>query len=323
MKIGMIFPGYGSQFVGMSKELYDSSRLVQEYFEEASNCLNSNLIKLCFASSDAELAKIQNAYPAIFLVGASISSLLKQEGINPDVVAGYNTGEYAALFAAQAMTFPDGLYILHKYSMLYQELLDELQEVGMLRVIGISMQDLETVCKEIRGTGAAVYASLHLSKTEHIVSGLGIGLESVRASLDVMPGVKIKTVCSEVGLHSPLMDPVVGRLAMYLEKVDFNDLAVPIISSVSGDMVTTKDVVRRNVIAHLNNAVRWPQVVEQLESCDCIIEIGPSNSLHSAIQACYPNKHILTVNKPEDIEIVKSVVCIKQENSVEPLNEHI
>ena len=87
-------------------------------------------------------------------------------------------------------------------------------------------------------------------------------------------------------------------------------------------LFTSKDVVKTNIVTHINNSIRWPQVVAQLESCDCIIEIGPGNSLHSIVQACYPNKQILTVNKPEDIEIVKSV-CIKQENPVEPVDEHI
>ena len=322
MKIGMIFPGYGSQFVGMCKELYDSSRLVQEYFEEAANCLNSNVVKLCFASSDAELSKMQNAYPAIFLVGSSIAALLRQEGIEPHAVAGYNTGEYAALFAAKAMSFPDGLYILNKYALSYQELLDELKEVDLVRVTGISAQELEILCKEVRDTGAAVHVALHLSETEHIISGLVPAIERVRISLDAVYGVKVKTVAPEFGLHSPLMDPVVGRLTMYLEKVDFHDLVVPLVSGVNGEVVTTKDVVRTNIVTHINNCVRWPQVVAQLESCDCIIEIGPGNSLHSIVQACYPNKQIITVNKPEDIEIVKSV-CIKQENPVEPVDEHI
>lgn len=322
MKIGMIFPGYGSQFVGMCKELYDSSRLVQEYFEEAANCLNSNVVKLCFASSDAELSRMQNAYPAIFLVGSSISALLRQEGIEPHVVAGYNTGEYAALFAAKAMSFPDGLYLLNKYALSYQELLDELKEVDLVRVTGIAAEELELLCKEVRDTGAAVHLALHASETEHIISGLVPAIERVRMSLDALHGVKVKTISPEFGLHSPLMDPVVGRLTMYLEKVDFHDLAVPLVSGVNGEVLTAKDVVRTNIVAHINNCVRWPQVIAQLESCDCIIEIGPGNSLHSIVQACYPNKQIITVNKPEDIEIVKSV-CIKQENPVEPVDEHI
>ena len=322
MKIGMIFPGYGSHFVGMCKELYDSSRLVQEYFEEAANCLDSNVVKLCFASSDAELSKLQNAYPAIFLVGSSIAALLKEEGIEPHIVAGYNTGEYAALFAARAMSFPDGLYVLNKYAQSYQELLDESKEIDVVSVTGITAEALEVICKEVRDTGAAVHSALQVSQDEHVISGFGSAIEQVRNTLGALHGVKIKSACPELGLHSPLMDPVVGRLSMYLEKVDFHDLVVPAVSGTNGEIFTSKDTVRNNIVAHINNTIRWPQVIAQLESCDCIIEIGPGNSLRAMVQTCYPDKQILTVNKPEDIEIVKSV-CIKQENPVEPIDEHI
>ncbi|HML19197.1 MAG TPA: ACP S-malonyltransferase [Candidatus Dependentiae bacterium] len=323
MKVGMIFPGYGSQYVGMCKELYDSSRLVQEYFEEAANCLDSNLVKLCFASSDAELSKMNNAYPAIFLVGASITALLKQEGIEPQVVAGYNTGEYSALFAAGGISFPDGLYILSKYAGLYQELLDELKESSVVRVTGIEIAELEAICNNIRADGSALHIALYSNHNECIVSGLVPAIERLREALKTLSGVKVKDAHSEIGLHSLLMDPVVGRLSMYLEKVDFNALSIPLISGSTAELITAQEAIRTNVIAHINNPVRWTDVIKQLESCDVIIEVGPGNSLQQPIQAWYPNKQVITVNKPEDIEKVKSLVCIKQDNPVEPVDEHI
>src|SRR5262245_26836049 len=121
MKIALLFPGYGSQFVGMGKELYDEYRIVQEYFEEASNCLNVNFVKLCFASSDVELGKMVNAYTSLFLIGASVYAVLKESGIEVDIVAGYNNGENAALFAAHCFSLPDGLYLLNKFCSFYQE----------------------------------------------------------------------------------------------------------------------------------------------------------------------------------------------------------
>src|SRR5437016_3408870 len=100
MKIGMLFPGYGSQFVGMGKELYDNSRIIQEYYEEASNCLNVNFVKLCFASSDAELSKLTSAYPALFLASTATAAFIKEIGINIDLIAGHGLGEYSALCTA-------------------------------------------------------------------------------------------------------------------------------------------------------------------------------------------------------------------------------
>ena len=97
MKIGMLFPGYGSQFVGMAKDLYDDSRTVQEYFEEASSCLDINFIKLCFASSDAEISQPMHAYLSLFLVQSALSALLTKAGIAPTLVAGYGIGQFAAI----------------------------------------------------------------------------------------------------------------------------------------------------------------------------------------------------------------------------------
>ena len=147
------------------------------------------LLKLCFASSDAELSKMQNAYPAMFLVSSSIAALLKQEGIEPHVVAGYNTGEYAALFAAKAMSFPDGLYLLHKYAQSYQELLDELKEVDLVRVTGISvLMSLKYFAKRFVIQELRCMLHYNLSTTEHIVSGLVPAIEQVRESLECCTG---------------------------------------------------------------------------------------------------------------------------------------
>src|SRR5581483_6858303 len=125
MKIALVFPGYGSQYVGMGKELYDEYRIVQEYFEEASSCANLNFVKLCFASSDVELSKLAHAYMSLFLIGSSIFALLKEQEIIPEVVAGYNNGEITALFAGGCFSLPDGLYLLNKFCSFYQETIDQ------------------------------------------------------------------------------------------------------------------------------------------------------------------------------------------------------
>src|SRR3984957_20471227 len=110
MKIAFLFPGYGSQFVGMGKELYDESRIIQEYFEEASNCLNINFVKLCFASSDAELGKVTNAYGSLFLTRSAIAALLNEQRTVPDVVAWHALGELSAICSMHGISLPDGLY---------------------------------------------------------------------------------------------------------------------------------------------------------------------------------------------------------------------
>ena len=119
MKIGMFFPDYGSQYVGMGKDLYDESRLMQEYFEEAYNCLSINFVKLCFASSDAELSALEHAYVSIFLTSVSLAALVKEEGIPYFCGGGHGIGELSAICIIDGISLPDGLYFLQKYALFY------------------------------------------------------------------------------------------------------------------------------------------------------------------------------------------------------------
>lgn len=322
MKIGMIFPGYGNQYVGMCKELYDSSRRMQEFFEEAANCLNINIIKLCYASSDSELSKATNAYPSVFVVSAAIAQLLIDAGIQPSLVAGYNVGEFTALWVAKGLTFPDALYVLNKYTTLYQELLDDLKDIGILRLTGLGHQFVEELCNEIRQDGTSLYCAINYAEKEHYVTGLESALQKFQERLDDNKSVKIKQAPLELGLHCPLMEPVASRLSLYLEKIDFHDLSIPMIGSTKVTQFNTAQDARALLMGQINSHINWYSTVTQFESCDVIIILGPGNSLQSQIEACYPNKRIITVNKPEDIELCVSL-CIPQHANMESSNEHI
>src|SRR6266404_8256085 len=226
MKIALLFPGYGSQFVGMGKELYDEYRIVQEYFEEASHVLDINFVKLCFASSDAEIGKLTNAYTSLFLVGASVYAVLKEHDIPIDVVAGYNNGESAALFAASCFSLPDGLYLLNKFCSFYEEVVDEM-DVDCLHITGIATAQLEKACEQIRKDDSKVFVAIYNNPTDHIVAGNRDQLAQLHDMFD--GGAIMEYVGAEIGLHSLLMNGVVEQFKSFLEKVDFKDLKIPLI----------------------------------------------------------------------------------------------
>src|SRR6266404_879736 len=179
----------------MGKELYDEYRIVQEYFEEAAHVLNINFVKLCFASSDTELSELVNAYTSLFLVGASTYAVLKEHGVTPDVVAGYNNGEATALFAASCFSLPDGLYLLNKFCSFYQEYIDA-HTVDTMRVSGITTAQLEKMCQQIitgspsKGTADGVeddgkaFVAVYNSPTEHIVAGDHNQLSAIQDMID-------------------------------------------------------------------------------------------------------------------------------------------
>lgn len=308
MKIAMIFPGYSSQFVGMAKELYDEYRIVQEYFEEASNCLPTNFVKLCFASSDAELARMEFAYPATFLVSCAIVSLLKEQGIIPDAVAGYNQGEFAAMFAANCITFPDGLYLLTKYSSFYQEALADM-DAAIVRIQGLTTRDLRDLCLKAKTDGDVPAIAIYLTENLHLVSGKSESIEKLRdLILETSPHTKIDHVGLEVGLHSPLMNGVETQFKIYLEKVDFKDTQIPVIAGIDGRALQEGSQLKELIMRHINSPVIWTQVVDILAQYDVIIEIGPGSKLSEMIKNTYPEKQVLSINKKADIEQLKELM---------------
>ncbi len=307
MKIGMLFPGYGSQFVGMGKELYDESRIIQEYFEEASNCLDINFVKLCFASSEIELAKTSNAYTATFLVSTAIFALLKQEGIEPDMVAGYNLGEYAAIFAGGGFSLPDGLYLLSKYAHFYQEALQDLN-VDVLHVSGISTKKLSDICLKSSTGDSVVQIAIYNASTEHVVAGHMQAVERVRELLAQYEDVVTQELSEEVGLHSSLMDHVVDHFTIYLEKVDFKDLPIPLVNNVAGKIVKKGQEVKAGIIDHSNHPVLWDKVLNKFVDCDVLIEVGPGTMLSSLVKEKYPDKIITSINKWSDIDELKKLI---------------
>lgn len=312
MKIIFLFPGYGTQFVGMCKELYDSSRLVQEFFEEASNCLDINFVKQCFASSDTDLAAMVYAYPAIFLAGVSICALLFQMGIRPDAVAGYDIGQYSALFAARSLNVPDGLYLLHKLSMLYESCLDK-NAYKLMRVQGLSSRELMKIITEVADDTVSI--SHYISEYEHILSGRSINIEQVEPLMKAAKG-KIKYLPLAYGIHTSLAQEVAEKFALSMAKVDFNDLEVPLLSCLDGRNMTKGSSIRDRTVRLLTLPIKWSSVTKQLGEYDVIIEIGQPSAYLDEVRGRFPQCTFLSVSRPQDVELVQKI-CQPSPESVD------
>jgi len=305
MKIALLFPGYGSQFVGMGKNLYDEYRIVQEYFEEASNCLNNNCVKLCFASSDVELAKLANAYAALFLMGSATYAALKENGIEPDVVAGYNNGEYAALFAGGCFSLPDGLYLLNKFCSFYQEFVDGM-DVDLLHITNVATRQVEDACMHAGNNDEGPFIAMYNSATDHIVAGSRDQLSRTEDSIN--ESAIVEYVGIEAGLHCKLMNPVVEQFKLYLEKVDFNDLRIPLLSSIDGETIVHSADIKDHFIRHINSPLMFTQVMRKLVDYDCIIIANPGAAVAEMVKQHYPEKFVIAISKKEDIDTLKEMI---------------
>ena len=298
MKIACIFPGFGSQYVGMGKEVYDNQRIVQEYFEEAYNCLSINFVKLCFASSDEEITLLENAYLSLFLVSSSLFALLKENKIEPNWVAGYGMGSYSALYSAGAFTFPDGLYLIKKLVSFYKEFLDK-HPLDALQV-DISVADLEQYL-----FGSCNIATEYSSNVQIVVGAV----EDISKLKEILSKhkIKIKQASVESCLNSPIFEDVANNFKIYLEKVDFKTLKLPYCSSFNRD-ISAQDTIRKEIVAQITQPNKWASVLKRLKKFDLVIEVGPGNVLTDLIKANHPEINVISFNKSSDIEKIMALI---------------
>lgn len=310
MKVGILFPDFGSQHVGMGKELYDSSRLMQEYFEEASNCLNTNFVKLCFASSDVELARIDHAYASLFLMSSAIGSIVAEQGIKPVAIAGFGLGEFTALHFAGSLSLPDGLYFLTKYAQLYEQV----KETGSQQSIfvhGCDIRSLRKYCKEESCAGQVATITAYITNFSAFVSGHIDAIERVKQRIREHT-IFVSKLSSNGGMHSLYMQSVADALDTYLEKIDIKDARVPIITCVDGMVRLTGDSLSAALLEQVTAPVRWDKIMVHVAAWDVILEIGPGSTLTKLIKAVWPTKHIYTINKQADIDDVRLLVAAQK-----------
>ncbi len=309
MNIGMLFPGYPSQFVGMGKELYDNSRTVQEYFEEASHCLGLNFVKLCFASSDAELSKVEHAYPALFLTGISTAQMIKEScpALEFSMIGGYGIGEYAALHAANALSLPDGLYLLTKFSQFYNEIAEDLEAKTVI-ISGLSERSVKQLIKD--QAEAEHYAYITAIEGDRVlISGHNDAVDAFAEAAQEAGSRKVKTIDAVEGFHTPLLKDIAEQLRIYLTKVDFKDPQVDLISGTTGKVIDCAEKAEDSIIRQIVMPLNWKKVLKQCADHDMIVVPGPSKMIVAELSLLYPDKMIIGIESMADIQLLQTILA--------------
>lgn len=288
-KISYVFPGQGSQYVGMGSLLYDKFDSVRSFYNEVNDLLRFDLKKLCHEGPAEELNKDITAQIAVY-VNNHIHLMLLSENIGtirhirPIFYTGYSLGFYSALVAGGAIDFATGLSIVKMAAKLMEEEIGT-RKGGMIAIIGLLNDDVEAICNEARKEGDVWISNVNAAR-QIIVSGMESGLKAAER-LAQEKGA-LHTIPLNVGLpfHTPLMKRAGERFYEYLNTVDIKDSETPIVSYMNGQVIKGKDEIRRLLSEQLYNPVMWKDTIQMMinNGIDTFIEVGPERALYRMIQ---------------------------------------
>ncbi len=279
-KHAFVFPGQGSQFEGMGKDLYESSDSAKELFEKANEILGFRITDIMFDGSAEELKRTDVTQPAIFIHSVIMA---KEMGgaFKPHMVAGHSLGEFSALVTAGVLTFEDGLRLVHQRALAMQEAC-ELEPGTMAAVLALADEDVERVCSETEGV---VVAANYNCPGQLVISG---SVDAVTRACEGMKAAGAKrALLLPVGgaFHSPLMEPAREKLASAIESTHFNEPICPIYQNVTAAAETDPSKIKENLVAQLTAPVRWTQSVRNMKTDGAVefTELGPGKVLQGLI----------------------------------------
>lgn len=284
-RIGLIFPGQGSQAVGMGKELAERSDVARDVFNEADDILGFPLSTLCFEGPAAELEDTYNAQPA--LLAMSVAALRDVEDrawsanipFEPIVTAGHSLGQFTAMVAARVLDFADALRLVRERGRLMKEA-GELRPGGMAAVIGMDDDALAAVVEEAGSVGVIRIANANCPG-QTVISGEIPALEAASALAQERGARKVARLGVSIASHSPLMADAAAQLNALLETVELGDPQFPIVGNVSAAAITTAAQLREEMTRHMESPVRWTDSVRTMidMGVEEFVELGPGNVL--------------------------------------------
>jgi [acyl-carrier-protein] S-malonyltransferase len=302
-KWAFLFPGQGSQYVGMGRDLKQNFKVAADIFAEADEALHEDLTKLCFEGPEDDLKLTRNTQPAILTVSIAALRVLQQEtGLVPAMTAGHSLGEYSALVASGALRFADAVAIVRKRGTFMQEAV-AVGVGGMAAVLGMETDALEQICRE-SAEGQAVAPANYNCPGQIVISGHMEAVKRAAAKAEAAGAKKVVMLPVSAPFHSTLMKPAAEKLGKALEPVTVQELTIPVLSNVEADFYPGKNDVKRLLTEQVDHPVRWIEEMEKMvrEGVDKCIEIGPGKVLNGLMRKISRETSIQSIENPDSIK---------------------
>jgi len=296
-----IFPGQGSQYVGMGADSFQADEVAKATFASADAVLGFSLSDICFNGPELELRQTRNTQPAIFLHSVVLVRLMGQDHL-PDMVAGHSLGEYSALMVASALTFEDGLRLVRLRGELMQRA-GELEPGTMAAVIGMTPDVTIDLCREASAAGVVQPANFN-SPGQIVISGSVVGVRKAMELAKQRGAKMVKELVVSGAFHSPLMGSAQVGLRSALEQTSIRDARIPVYTNVTAEPVTRADEIRELLYRQLSSPVRWEESVRNMvrDGAGRFLEVGPGKVLQGLVKRIDPAVETSGVDKYGDIK---------------------
>lgn len=280
----LVFPGQGAQFVGMGKDLYETSEVAKALFDEANEILGFDLRGMMFEGAEEDLQKTSVTQPAIFVhsvAAAMVHGLEKEAGMT----AGHSLGEFSALVAAGALSFADGLKLVSIRANAMQKACD-LTPSTMAAIVGMEDEVVENLCKEASEGDDVVVPANYNTAGQLVISGSESAIDRAVALATEQGARMAKKLSVNGAFHSPFMEPARVELAAGIEAAPFHDARIPVYQNVTASPSTDSEVIKKNLLAQLTAPVRWTQTMKQMigDGAESFVEAGPGNVLRGLLK---------------------------------------